>query len=141
MLTQHNRKTALSWGCGLGTRLKMAELRSSSSLPSAIDPTVAIDAFRTQRDQLLNLLQRSLHGAIFDSLCSSGIIPEHVRDTMRPGQAPGQGPGKSNYAFLLDCLESRIEAVPSDFTVVVLTLEKDHFLQQLAKDLVQSYCE
>ena len=42
---------------------------------------------------------------------------------------------------LLDCVESRIEAVPSDFTKVVHILEEEPFLESLAKDLVESYCK
>ena len=42
---------------------------------------------------------------------------------------------------LLDCVESRIEAVPSDFTKVVNILEGEGFLRPGAEELVNSYCE
>ena len=42
---------------------------------------------------------------------------------------------------LLDCVQSRIEAVPSDFSKVVHILEGEGFLRPGAEELVKSYCE
>ena len=42
---------------------------------------------------------------------------------------------------LLDCVESRLEAMPSNFTIIVEILEAEPFLRSLADKLVHSYCE
>jgi hypothetical protein len=42
---------------------------------------------------------------------------------------------------LLDCIESRLEAVPSDIVKVVQILEAESFLRPGAEKLVKSYCE
>ena len=42
---------------------------------------------------------------------------------------------------LLDCVESRLEVMPSDLTKVVDILESEPFLRSLADRLVDSYCE
>ena len=44
-------------------------------------------------------------------------------------------------AALLDCIQSRLAAKPSDFTHLVVILESDPYLRSLAEQLVQSYCE
>ena len=105
-----------------------------TSLPSTIDPTVAADAFRTQRNLFLNLV-RHCHLQIADSLFSKKIIPTQVKDkVINPHLDISE-----RVVALLDCVESRIEAVPSDFTKVVHILEEEPFLESLAKDLVESY--
>ena len=109
-----------------------------SSLPASIDPAVAIDALRSQRDKLQNLLQHCLLG-VSQSLYSRSIIPNQVLDTVRNHHLKLNSTERC--AYLLDCVESRIEVLPSDFTEVIRILVEDPFLQQLAEDLVQSYCE
>jgi hypothetical protein len=42
---------------------------------------------------------------------------------------------------LLDCIESRIAAVPSDFTKVVNIIMKEPFLESLTGALIKSYCK
>jgi hypothetical protein len=42
---------------------------------------------------------------------------------------------------LLDCVESRIVAVPSDFTKVVNILKAEGYLESLADALIKSYCK
>lgn len=42
---------------------------------------------------------------------------------------------------LLNCIEGRVDAIPSDFTKVVHILEADHFFSHAADMLVKSYCE
>jgi hypothetical protein len=42
---------------------------------------------------------------------------------------------------LLDCIESRIEAVPSDFTKIIHILEAEPFLESQANALIKSYCK
>jgi hypothetical protein len=42
---------------------------------------------------------------------------------------------------LLDCIESRLEAVPSDIVKVVQILDAESFLRPGAEELVKSYCE
>ena len=106
------------------------------SLPPTIDPTLATDALRTQRGRLLNLLRHCLLG-IADSLFSERIIPREVHEKAGKQLLDSTERGVA----LLDCVESRIEIVPSDFTKVVHILEAEPFLESLAKDLIQSYCK
>ena len=42
---------------------------------------------------------------------------------------------------LLDCLEATIEVRPSDFVRTVDILKSERFLQSLATELVDTYCE
>ncbi len=42
---------------------------------------------------------------------------------------------------LLDCVEARSEAVPSDFIKIVQILESEPYLESVATQLVHSYCE
>ena len=72
-----------------------------------------------------------------NSLFAEYMIPQGVCELVCIGN---KGASERGVA-LLDCVESRIEAVPSDFTKVVLILEADGFLQPGAEELVKSYCE
>jgi hypothetical protein len=51
-----------------------------------------------------------------------------------------KGPSERGVA-LLDCIESRIEAVPSDFAKIFHILEAEPFLRTLAHALIKSYCK
>jgi hypothetical protein len=51
-----------------------------------------------------------------------------------------KGPSERGVA-LLDCIESRIEAVPSDFTKIIHILEAEPFLESQAHALIRSYCK
>ena len=107
-----------------------------TSLPPTLDPTVATDALRTQRGRLLNLLRHCLP-EIADPFFAQRMISRKIRDKAFNSHLDITERGVA----LLDCVESRIEAVPSDFTNVVHILEEEPFLASLAKDLIQSYCK
>ena len=72
-----------------------------------------------------------------NSLYAEYMIPQRVCELVCNGN---KGASERGVA-LLDCVESRIEAVPSDFTKVVLILEGEGFLRHVAEGLVKSYCE
>ena len=77
------------------------------------------------------------HLQIANSLFSKKIIPTQVKDkVLNPHLDITE-----RVVALLDCVESRMEAVPSDFNKVVHILEEEPFLESLAKDLVESYCK
>ena len=107
-----------------------------TSLPPTIDPTLATDALRTQRGRLLDLLRHCLP-EIADPFFAHRMISRKIRDKAFNSHLDITERGVA----LLDCVESRIEAVPSDFTKVVHILEEEPFLESLAKDLIQSYCK
>lgn len=108
---------------------------STSSLPSTIDPILALAALRARRDGLQNLLQHCLlemaNYLLADFLVPGQLYDKVVNDYLNPTE---------RVLALLDCVESRIEVVPSDFIKFVRILEEVLPLEPLAKDLVQSYC-
>ena len=65
------------------------------------------------------------------------MIPEEVYELVCNGNKGARERGVA----LLDCVESRIQAVPSDFTKVVNILEEEDFLRPGAEELLKSYCE
>ena len=103
---------------------------------STIDPTVATNALRKQRSLLLKLIRHCLH-SLANSLFADSIIPQDVCERACNQTLTSSERGVA----LLDCVESRIEAVPSDFTKVVHILEGEGFLRPGAEELVKSYCE
>ena len=108
----------------------------SSSLLSSVDPTVSTTVFRKQRGLLLNLVRHCLP-SLANSLFAQSIIPQDVCEIACNKTLTSAERGVA----LLDCVESRIEAVPSDFTKVVHILEEEPFLESLAKNLVESCCK
>ena len=107
-----------------------------SSLPSTINPTVAVNAIRSQRDLLFKLTPHCLP-SLADSLYSRFIISQDVLHNVC-----NQSLGISDRVrALLDCIEGRVDALPSDFTKVVCILEADPFLSHGADMLVKSYCK
>ena len=107
-----------------------------TSLPPTIDPTVATDALRRQHEPLLNLICHCLL-QVADSLLSQNIIPRHVYE-----KACNEHLGSTERGVaLLDCIGSRIEVVPSDFSKVVDVLKAEPFLELVASELVHTYCE
>ena len=72
-----------------------------------------------------------------NSLFAEYMIPQGVYELVCNGN---KGASERGVA-LLDCVESRIEALPSDFTKVVYILEGEGFLQPGAEEQVKSYCE
>ena len=72
-----------------------------------------------------------------NSLYAKYMIPQEVYELACNGN---KGASERGVA-LLDCVESRVEAVPSDFTEVVDILEADGFLEPGAEELIKSYSE
>jgi hypothetical protein len=105
---------------------------------STLDRTVATAAFRKQRVLLLNLMQHSLL-QISNSLLAESIIS---REVYKLAINEKKGCSERSVA-LLDYIDSRIEAVPSDFTKIVNILKAVPFLEPLADAMTKSYskCE
>ena len=104
--------------------------------PSIIDQVVAVNCFRSQRGVLLNLIRHCLP-SLANSLLAEGIIPVDVYDDVNnPMLNKSQRSGA-----LLECVEARIEVIPSDLGKVVHILESEPFLKSLATKLVHTYCE
>jgi hypothetical protein len=97
---------------------------------------VATAAFREQRELLLNLIRHCLP-EVANSLYSKFMIPRRVFDL---ACNDNKDPSERGVA-LLDCIESRIEAVPSDFIKIVHILEAEPFLESQAHALIKSYCK
>ena len=106
------------------------------SLPSAIDPTLAVNSIRSQRDLLFKLTPHCLP-SLAESLYSQFIISQDVLDNVC-NQSLAIG---DRVRALLNCIEGRVDAVHSDFTKVVHILQSDPFLSHGAEMLVKSYCE
>jgi hypothetical protein len=87
---------------------------STPSLPSTIDGSVAASAFKKQRECLLNLIRHCLP-SLANSLVSDGIISQDVCERACSQSMTSTERG----VVLLDCIESRLEAVPSDIVKVV----------------------
>ena len=97
---------------------------------------MAVDSIRSQRDLLSNLIRHCL-SSLAESLYSKSIISGEVRE-----KACNQSLGSSERGgALLDCVEARVMAVPSDFAKIVDILEAEPFLSSSAEKLVKSYCE
>ena len=108
----------------------------SPSLPTTIDPIKAVGAFKKQRPSL-NILIRHCLPSLTQALLSESLIPQDVCD-----KANNESLGiTARSAAVLDCMESRIQAVPSDFTKIHHILESESFLESQAKELVSNYCE
>jgi hypothetical protein len=97
---------------------------------------VATAAFREQRDFLLKRIRHCLP-QIPDSLFAESMIPRGVYEL---ACNENKGPSERGVA-LLDCIESSIEAVPSDFPKIVDILKADGYLESLADALIKSYCK
>ncbi len=93
-------------------------------------------SFRSQREGLLKLIRHCLI-SLANSLYAKFLIPEDACEN-----ATDRSVGMSERSVgLLDCVEARIEVVPSDFIKIVQILESDLYLQSAARQLVHSYCE
>ena len=65
------------------------------------------------------------------------MIPEDVHD-----KVSNQSLGINERSVaLLDCVQSHLEAKPSDFVKCVAILESIPYLRSQAEELVKSYCE
>ena len=65
------------------------------------------------------------------------MIPQNVSEKVRNQSLDSTDKGMA----LLDCIESRLEDKPSDFTKLVDILESEPYLAEQAKKLVEDYCE
>ena len=109
---------------------------SSAQLPATIESTVAVAAFRSQREGLLKLIRHCLP-SLAQALYAQELIPEDTRD-----ETTNKSVKMSERSVaLLDCLEARSEALPADFIKIVHILESEPFLESMASQLVHSYCE
>ncbi len=87
---------------------------SSSSLSSAVDPMLAIRAFRSQRSLILsNIQQIEFSNHVYAHGLISQDLHERSYDLYEQSYLP----------LLLDCLESRIEADPLAFTELMKIFE------------------
>jgi hypothetical protein len=97
---------------------------------------VATAAFGEQHQLLLNLIRHCLP-QIPSSLLAECIISRGVYEFTCN---ENKGPSERGVA-LLDCIRSRIEAVPSDFAKIIKILEAEPFLKSQANALIKSYCK
>ena len=72
-----------------------------------------------------------------NSLYAEGIIPRKIKEKAFNQSLDSDERGVA----LLDCIESRFEVKPSDFITFVDILKTECFFEELADNLVQSYCE
>ena len=106
----------------------------SASLPSTVDLTVALRAFRSQRVLLLNLIRHCLP-TLANSLLAQNLIHKDVYEKVCSDKNPSSERGGA----LLECLEDRIEAFPASLLKIVDILKSEPFLQEMADDLVHAY--
>ena len=97
---------------------------------------MAVKSFRSQLKVLLDLIRHCLL-SLATALFADGIIHRDVHDKACNETLSSESRGVA----VLDCMEARIEAVPSDFTKIVSIMESDPFLGEIAVGLVQNYCK
>ena len=109
---------------------------SRACLPSTIEPTVAVQTFRSQRGRILPSFRHCLL-SLATSLYAESIISQEVYDT-----ACNENKDKNQRCVaLLDCVEARVELVPLDFNKVLHILQSEGFLVSLADSLIKTYSE
>ncbi len=95
---------------------------------------MAVKSLRSKFNVLLNLIRHcllSLAAALFaEGLIHEDVYEKACNETIDPD---------SRSVAVLNCIEDRIKAVPSDFTKIVSILESEPFLRDIADELVQSY--
>ena len=111
---------------------------SSARLPDTIDPTVAVAAFQSQQDVLLEGIHSNLT-TLATKLLAEFIINRDVCDESCKERNSARGRG----AALLGCVQDRMKTEPAVFTKVVDIFESEPTLTHLASQLVDSYvyCE
>ena len=97
---------------------------------------MAVAAFKSQREGLLSHIRHCLP-SLTNTLYAQSLIPQDLHEEVND-RSIGKG---ERSVTLLDCVQARLEAVPSDFVKIVRVLESDHYLEPLANQLVHSYCE
>ena len=108
----------------------------STSLPSTIDSTVAIKAFRSQHALLLNLIRHCLP-SLASSLFAEFMIPQGIKEKACKDNLDSNERGVA----VLDSVQSKLEEEPSDFNKFVIILESEPYLRSQAKQLAKNYCE
>lgn len=93
-------------------------------------------SFRKLREGLLSLTRQCLP-SLANSLYAQSLIPQDVYEEVTDRNV---GKGERS-AALLDCIEARTKTVPLDFIKIVGILEAEPYLESLATQLVQAYCE
>ena len=108
----------------------------STSLPSTIDSTVAIKAFRSQHALLLDHIRHCLP-SLASSLFSEFMIPEGIKE-----KACNQNLSTNERGVaVLDSVQSKLKGEPSDLSKFVVILESEPYLRSQAEQLVKNYCE
>ncbi len=97
---------------------------------------MAVKSFRSKINVLLNLIRHcllSLATALFaEGLIHHDLFEKACNETIDLD---------SRSVAVMNCIEDRIKAVPSDFTKIVSILESEPLLRDIADKLVQSYCK
>ena len=96
---------------------------------------MASETLRTWRTEVLNAIQPELY-EIASSLFAMKLISKEVFDKVNLNISSAE-----KGVTLLDCIESRIEAVPSDFARFVLVLEEQRYMMNLTQELIKTYCK
>ena len=111
-------------------------LSSSTQLPDTIDPAVAVVAFQSQRDVLLEAICSCLT-TLANKLLAKFVITSETLE-----KACNERNGSVERAvYLLSCVQKRIKTEPADFVKVVDILESEPTLTRQARLLVDSYCK
>ena len=97
---------------------------------------MAVGAIRGQRGLLRNLFRHCLP-TLADALFSEGVIPEDLK--MRACNMYLDANVRS--VELLDCIEARVRAVPSDFTKFIGILKEERLFESQPEELIRRYCE
>ena len=97
---------------------------------------MASETLRAWRIEVLNGIQPELYG-IASSLFAMKLISKEVFDKALNLNISSAEKGVT----LLDCIESRIEVVPSDFARFVLVLEEQRYMMNLTQELIKTYCK
>ena len=101
-----------------------------------MNPAVAIEAFRIQRELLCESICHCLP-LITDQLYSTFMISRDARERACNSCLTIH----ERTGILLDCVEARLETVPSDFAKFIEILKSDRYLQPLAENVIKSYRE
>ena len=72
-----------------------------------------------------------------NSLFAEFLIPQDVYDRVQDVHQNIT----ERVGTLLDCIEAKIEAIPSDFRKVIKTMASEHFLRAVVDELIHSYCK
>ena len=104
-------------------------------LPTMIEKEIALKAFKSQRENMLELFCFCLPG-LANSFYTKSLIPEQILE-----KACNECQNKKIACIeLLNCLQGRIACNSSLFHDIVQVLQSaDKFLKQVPEDLVTTY--